>query len=139
MCTSIITIATFDLGTAEEKARKVCEESMEFYAAHNMECYLDGGSPKGASNMNLMMEIGDVFTALANYCASLGIAPQECVFYAQLKNLLRGRYGDDVSGIAQEWLVSGNFDGSGMRSTLDFIASSEYDFICDTSEDSSSE
>lgn len=138
MSQSVITVITFDLGDAEEKARKVCEESMEFYAAHNMESYLDGGTPKGVCNMNLMMEIGDVFTALVNYCVSIGIHPQECVHYAQLKNLVRGRYGDDISGIAYEWLVNGYYDHSSMKSTLDFLASSEYDFICDASEDSSS-
>lgn len=81
-----IEVSTFDLGTSEEKARKVCEEAMEFYAEHAQrnDCTWN--------NSPLLMEIGDVFTALANYCAANGIDAQYCVDLAETKNTLRGRY-----------------------------------------------
>lgn len=81
-------VDTFDLGTSEEKARKVCEESIEFYAEHALKSL-------GMPHENLFMEIGDVFTALANYCASNGIDAQYCIDLAQAKNILRGRYDCD--------------------------------------------
>ena len=79
-----ISVKTFNLGSSEEKARKVCEEAVEFYAAH----YCQG--TRGTEE--LMMEIGDLFTILANYCSAKGIEAQHCVDLAETKNILRGRY-----------------------------------------------
>ena len=79
-----IEIRTFDMGTTEEKARKVCEEAMEFFAEHQCS-HIVGTYP-------LMLEIGDVFTALANYCQSRGIDAQECIDLVETKNITRGRY-----------------------------------------------
>ena len=79
-----IEIRTFDLGTDEDKARKVCEEAMEFYAEHSCS--------RIAGIYPLMLEIGDVLTALANYCAARGIDAQECIDLVETKNIIRGRY-----------------------------------------------
>lgn len=79
-----IEVRTFDLGTTEEKARKVCEEAMEFYAEHSV--------GKVCGIYPLLLEIGDVFTALANYCAARDIDPQECIDLVEVKNITRGRY-----------------------------------------------
>lgn len=72
------------MGTNEEKARKVCEEAMEFYAEYRVS-KISGIYP-------LMLEIGDVFTALANFCAANDIDVQECVDLVETKNVIRGRY-----------------------------------------------
>lgn len=80
-----ITVNTFDLGTAEDKARKVCEEAVEFYAAHTLNTMAD-------DRTCLMQEIGDLFTILMNYCAAEGIDAQYCVDLAETKNIIRGRY-----------------------------------------------
>lgn len=98
-------IKTFNLGSGEEKARKVCEESVEFYAEHSKLVFerVNGLAPSRSENdgtendvwaRDLMIEIGDVFTALANYCEYMGINAQDCIYLAQLKNLSRGRYGN---------------------------------------------
>lgn len=79
-----IEVNTFDMGTNEEKARKVCEEAMEFYAEYRVS-KISGIYP-------LMLEIGDVFTALANFCAANDIDVQECVDLVETKNVIRGRY-----------------------------------------------
>ena len=81
-----VSVRTFDIGTCEEKARKVCEETCEFYAAHTVSMMCDNKYP-------LMQEIGDLFTILMNYCAAEGIDPQYCIDLAKTKNILRGRYG----------------------------------------------
>lgn len=79
-------VNTFNLGTKDEKARKVCEEAVEFYAAHYMHLNKD------TEMYELRMEIGDVITALANYCADMGISLQTCIDLAETKNIIRGRY-----------------------------------------------
>lgn len=93
-----LTVETFDKGSQVEKARKVCEEAMEFYAAY--EKFAD--NPCHETDFALLLEIGDVFTALANFCASEGISPQTCVTYVQTKNMIRGYYGNP-SEVALEW------------------------------------
>lgn len=79
-----ISVKTFNVGTSEEKARKVCEEAFEFYAAHY--------SVEQRGKEELMMEIGDLFTILMNYCAANKIDAQYCVDLAEVKNLFRGMY-----------------------------------------------
>ena len=77
----ILDIKTFNLGSGEEKARKVCEEATEFYAEHANLVWqrINGYGPFADSTdgtiediwaRNLMLEIGDVFTALANYATT---------------------------------------------------------------------
>lgn len=83
-----VSVRTFDMGTSEDKARKVCEEAMEFYSAHSLTPLLD-------NNFLLLNEIGDLFTILINYCAQEGIDPQYCIDLAETKNILRGRYDSD--------------------------------------------
>ena len=80
-----ICVKTFDMGTCEDKARKVCEEAMEFYGAHALTPIID-------DRFLLLNEIGDLFTVLMNYCTAEGIDPQYCVDLAETKNILRGRY-----------------------------------------------
>ena len=90
-----ISFNPFDMGTLDDKARKVCEEAMEFYAEHFVTVSvlaLDVHSTKGDC---LRYEIGDVLTAMLNYCASLGIDPQECIDKVEEKNRNRGRYGNE--------------------------------------------
>lgn len=90
-----IYVDTFNLGTSEEKARKVCEESIEFYAEHARsirDCRVALTKDRVYGLRDLCMEIGDVFTALANYCAANNIDAQYCVDLAQTKNIVRGRY-----------------------------------------------
>ena len=41
---------------------------------------------------NVIMECGDLLTAIVNWCVWAGIEPQECLDYANTKNVLRGRY-----------------------------------------------
>lgn len=82
-------IDTFDLGTSEQKARKVCEEATEFFAEHAY-----------GSLENLCMEVGDVYTAITNYCAQRGIDPQYCIDLANAKNIIRGRYDKMFTGEA---------------------------------------
>lgn len=83
-----IEVETFLIGNSEVIARKVCEEVMEFYAEHSK----DESDCASFQPFDLAMEIGDVFTALMNYCACKGIDAQKCVDLANTKNLLRGRY-----------------------------------------------
>lgn len=93
-----LTVETFDKGSQRDKARKVCEEAMEFYAAY--EKFAD--NPCHETDFALLLEIGDVFTALANFCAAEGISPQTCVTYAQTKNMVRGYYGNPLE-VALQW------------------------------------
>ena len=86
-------IDPFSLGSVEDSARKVCEEAMEMYAAHSMEFELgDGMKP-------LMLEIGDVITATANYCHKRGIDLQQCVNLSFAKNSARGYYDLSDDGV----------------------------------------
>ena len=82
----------FDMGTSEDKARKVCEEAMEFYAEHH-ECWSYGLTGNGRKA--LFYEIGDVLTAILNYCAAERIDPQQCIDRVERKNRNRGRYGNE--------------------------------------------
>ena len=90
-----IDVDTFSLGTSDEKARKVCEESTEFYAEHARfirDCRYPPTKDGAYGLHDLCLEIGDVFTALANYCAANNIDAQYCVDLAQTKNIVRGYY-----------------------------------------------
>lgn len=87
-------IKTFDMGTLDEKARKVCEESTEFYAAH----YFDMENGTIGVTTGLLCEIGDVVTAMANYCNAAGIDMQACIDLVEAKNRMRGRYGNMAKG-----------------------------------------
>lgn len=84
-----ISFNPFDMGTSDNKARKVCEEAMEFYAEHH-ECWAYGLT--GNERRALFYEIGDVLTAILNYCAAEHIDPQRCINMAEEKNRNRGRY-----------------------------------------------
>ena len=87
-------IHTFVAGTPEQTARKVCEEAMEFYAEH---AALQATPTEDDYGYMLHMskveeEIGDVFTALSNYCSMCGIDIQRCIDLVEAKNIMRGRY-----------------------------------------------
>ena len=86
-----ISFNPFDMGTPDDKARKVCEEATEFYAEHFMVSNL--GLFGSDQTRFLRYEIGDVLTAMLNYCTSLGIDPQLCIDMVEEKNRNRGRYG----------------------------------------------
>lgn len=89
-----IEVDTFSLGTSDEKARKVCEEATEFYAEHAkfIRDYKLIPTKDDAWLYSLYLEIGDVFTALANYCAANNIDAQYCIDLVQTKNIIRGYY-----------------------------------------------
>ena len=87
-----ISVNPFDMGTLDEKARKVCEEAMEFYAEHH-ECWAYGLT--GNKRRALFYEIGDVLTAMLNYCNAEEIDPQQCINMVEEKNKMRGRYGNE--------------------------------------------
>ncbi len=101
-----ITIRTFKRGNVEEIARKVCEEAMEFYAEHAKHPY-----DNDKNEVFLLCEIGDVLTAMANYCAAMGISAQDCVWLAQTKNLARGYYGNPHD-VALQWARDAQEDSS---------------------------
>lgn len=82
----------FDMGTTDDKARKVCEEAMEFYAEHFASVSVLAMDIKSTDGDYLRYEIGDVLTAMLNYCHALGIDPQECIDRVEEKNRNRGRY-----------------------------------------------
>lgn len=86
-----ISFNPFDMDSLDEKARKVCEEATEFYAEHH-EC-LENGTI--GVTIGLFNEIGDVLTAMLNYCNAAGIDPQQCIDMAEQKNRMRGRYGNE--------------------------------------------
>ncbi len=101
-------VKTFERGTIEQAARKVCEEAIEFYGAYSIEIQCEGcsGSETKLSetirDVSLMLEIGDVITAIFNMCERLGLQAQDCVDLAQTKNLIRGYYGNPKE-VALEW------------------------------------
>ena len=87
-----ITFNPFDMGTSDDKARKVCEEAMEFYAEHFVTVSVLALNLHGKEGNFLRYEIGDVLTAILNYCAAEHIDPQECIDKVEQKNRNRGRY-----------------------------------------------
>lgn len=90
-----VSVRTFVGGTPEQTARKVCEESMEFYAEHALyQTYWNDHDPDGEdiAMMRMKMELGDVITACFNYADMVGIDLQECVDLAETKNISNGRY-----------------------------------------------
>lgn len=104
-----IEVETFKRGGVEDIARKVCEEATEFYAEHRL--YATEPICDDLGMLPLMLEIGDVFTAMSNYCAVMGISAQDCVLLAQVKNLARGYYGTP-SEVALEWERDAQEDSS---------------------------
>ena len=87
-------VRTFDMGTRDEKARKVMEECAEFFGEHTTCMRHD----EDCLSLDLCMEIGDVLTALLNYCDSLNMDAQSCVDMAYKKNRARGRYAATING-----------------------------------------
>lgn len=104
-----IEVKTFERGTIDDIARKVCEEAMEFYAEHKS--YMTEPIGDDLGMLPLMLEIGDVFTAIANYCEAMGIDAQDCVLLVQAKNLARGYYGNPHE-VALEWSRGAQEDSS---------------------------
>lgn len=103
-----VEVKTFEKGTLEEAARKVCEEAVEFYGAYSIEikcerCYANETLlSETMRDIGLMMEIGDVITSIFNFCDRVGLDPQDCVDLTQTKNLVRGYYGNPRE-VAIEW------------------------------------
>lgn len=103
-----VEVRTFEKGTLEEAARKVCEEAVEFYGAYSIEIKCEGCDTnetllsETVRDIDLMVEIGDVITAVFNFCNRLEIEPQDCVDLAQTKNLIRGYYGNPKD-VVLEW------------------------------------
>ena len=83
-----IEILTFELGDDEERARKVCEEATEMYAAYRE--YHDFNDLDNYDE--LCLEIGDVITAAVNFATAFGIDVQRCIDMVETKNIIRGRY-----------------------------------------------
>lgn len=103
-----VEVKTFEKGTLEEAARKVCEEAVEFYGAYSVEIKCEECESNETllsetiRDIDLMLEIGDVITAVFNFCDRLGLDPQDCVDLAQTKNLIRGYYGNPRE-VVLEW------------------------------------
>lgn len=104
-----VEVETFKRGSVEDIARKVCEEAMEFYAEHRE--YMTEPIGDDLGMLPLMLEIGDVITAIANYCAAMGIDAQDCVTFVRIKNLARGYYGNPHE-VALEWMRGAQEDSS---------------------------
>lgn len=107
-----INVETFRRGNVEDIARKVCEEAMEFYAEHRAYATEPIGDDLGM--IPLMLEIGDVFTAMSNYCEVMGIDAQDCVMLVQTRNLARGYYGNPHE-VALEWMRGAQEDSSSVQ------------------------
>lgn len=90
-----ISFNPFDMGTLDDKARKVCEEATEFYGEHFVTVSVLALDVHSANGDFLRYEIGDVLTAMLNYCNAAGIDPQQCIDMVEQKNRNRGRYGDE--------------------------------------------
>ena len=91
MSTMQISFNPFDMDSLDDKARKVCEEATEFYAEHH--ACLENGTI--GVTIGLFNEIGDVLTAMLNYCNATGIDPQQCINMVEEKNKMLGRYGNE--------------------------------------------
>ena len=102
-----VTVRTFVRGDSDEIAFKVREEALEFLEEHvrynarehdadlaEMDAFME--------KVPLMLEIGDVITAICNYCEAVGINAQNCVALVQIKNLARGYYGNQRE-VALQW------------------------------------
>lgn len=80
-------IEPFTIGSEDETFRKIYEEVYELTEARAF-----SHAQGDVRTFNVMMEVGDVFTVLTNWCEWVGINPQECIDLANTKNVLRGRY-----------------------------------------------
>lgn len=90
-----IEINTFERDSIAEVVQKIVEEAAEVsiaYAFYTHREQTEDDDLSYAMEMQLIQEIGDVFTATANLCARLGFDGQKCVELAEVKNIRRGYY-----------------------------------------------
>lgn len=101
-----VTVKTFVRGDRDEIAFKVREEALEFLEEHvryNASEHAEDldEADEFMEKLPLMLEIGDVITAICNYCDFVGINAQNCVALVQIKNLARGYYGNQREAVLQ--------------------------------------
>lgn len=83
----LIKVNPFTIDSEEMTFRKIYEELCELSEVRK-DLIFKG--PKAEDT--LKMEIGDLLTAIVNWCEWIGLDPQECVELAEAKNRMRGRY-----------------------------------------------
>ena len=90
-----IEVNTFKRDSIAEVVEKIVEEAAEVSIAYAFYTHREQTKDEDFSyaiEMQLIQEIGDVFTATANLCSRLGFDGQKCVELAEAKNILRGYY-----------------------------------------------
>lgn len=75
----------FKRNSEEATFRKIYEELCEVSEARALELYSHDGDDK-----QLKMEVGDLLTAILNWCAWAEIDVQECLDMVNTKNTMRG-------------------------------------------------
>lgn len=83
-----ITVNTFEKDSEEQTFRKIFEE---LYELTYCRAQADSNDWEYA-NLSLMMELGDLVTAIFNWAKRVNIDLQGCVDLAETKNILRGYY-----------------------------------------------
>ena len=83
-----LTVNTFEKDSEEQTFRKIFEE---LYELTYCRAQADASDWEYA-NMSLMMELGDLVTAIFNWARRVNISLQDCVDLAETKNILRGYY-----------------------------------------------
>lgn len=86
-------VNTFRMGDVGDSVDKVVEEANEFREAY--ETYIVTSKNQKTAFANtcaLELEIGDVVTAVANFCDKMHIDLQRCIDMVETKNILRGYY-----------------------------------------------
>lgn len=81
-----LTVDTFQRGTIEERARKVCEEATEAYGAYRYALVSGDYS-------EFREELADVITVATNLLSTLAKRPQTEIDLVHKKNMSRGYYG----------------------------------------------
>ena len=82
----LIRVNTFTIESEEATFRKIFEELSELAEARA----IARESDKCFEHMKA--EVGDLLTAIANWCEWVGVDPQECVDIVETSNRSRGRY-----------------------------------------------
>lgn len=82
-----LTIEPFRMDSEDATFRKIFEELFELTEARAL-----SAASGETCDIHLMMEVGDLYTVLTNWCEWAGISPQACIDLANTKNIIRGRY-----------------------------------------------
>ena len=80
-------VKPFKRDSEEATFRKIHEEMYEVAVERTLELLSHDGDEK-----RLKMEVGDLLTAIVNWCQWAGLDVQECLDLANTKNVIRGYY-----------------------------------------------